>query len=59
MNGVVYITRGNDRHTPLVGEAIEAVDLLQIPVDSSLTLKSSRGVITLTSKEGEWFKFVQ
>jgi len=42
-----------------VGEAIEAVDLLQIPVDSSLTLKSSRGVITLTSKEGEWFKFVQ
>jgi hypothetical protein len=59
MNGVVYITRRNDRHSPRVGEGIEAGDLLQIPVNSSLTLKSSRGVITLTHKEGEWFKFVR
>jgi hypothetical protein len=59
MSGVVYITRSNDRHTPSVGEAIEAGDLLQIPVDSSLTLRSSSGVITLTHKDGEWFKFVQ
>jgi hypothetical protein len=41
-----------------VGDPIEPEDLVQITTDSSLTLKSSRGVVTLTHGDGEWFKFV-
>jgi hypothetical protein len=59
VSGVVRITRKGDILSPSVGEPVKGGDLLQITPNSSLTLKSSRGVITLTSKDGEWFKFVQ
>ena len=59
VSGVVRITRNGDMLKPSVGASIEAGDLVQVTPNSSLTLRSKRGVITLTSKEGEWFKFVR
>ena len=59
VSGVVRITRNGEILKPSVGASIEVGDLVQITPTSSLTLRSERGVITLTSKEGEWFKFVR
>jgi len=56
--GAVHITRNGNLVEPSVGASIKAGDLVQITPNSSLTLKSARGVVTLTSREGEWFKFV-
>jgi|SRR5215469_236617 len=59
VRGVVHITRNGNIVEPSIGASIKAGDLVQITPDSSLTLKSARGVVTLTAREGEWFKFVQ
>jgi len=59
VSGVVRLTRNGDTLNPAVGAAIEVGDLVQIEANSSLTLRSARGMVTLTNKEGEWFKFVR
>jgi hypothetical protein len=58
VKGVVRITRNSHILNPSVGDSVKPGDLVQIAPNSSLTLKSTRGVVTLTSNEGEWFKFV-
>lgn len=58
VKGTVRITRNGGILSPSVGDSIQAGDLVQIPANSSLTLKSARGIVTLTSRDGEWFKFI-
>lgn len=58
VKGVVRITRNGGIVRPSVGDSTRAGDLVQVAPNSSLTLKSARGVVTLTSRDGEWFKFV-
>ena len=59
VRGVVRITRNGAIVIPSVGDSIEPQDLVQITTNSSLTLKSVRGTVTLTHRDGEWFKFVR
>jgi hypothetical protein len=59
VSGVVRITRNGDILKPSVGASIEAGDLVQVTPNASLTLRSARGIITLTSEKGQWFKFVR
>ena len=59
VTGVVRITRNGNILNPSTGVSIESGDLVQVTPNSSLTLRSARGVVTLTSKESEWFKFVR
>jgi hypothetical protein len=59
VTGVVHITRKDAILNPVVGDPIQSGDLLQITTDSSITLSASGALITLTNRDGEWFKFTQ